>query len=169
MVIAATVVLGANVQIAHPDLVNLYGCTIGDDVVIGPFVEIQDGSSIGARCKISSHSFICGGVVLEDDVMVGHGVMVTNDVYPRMPRPGDQSDPPSDWCLAATRIRGNAVIGSNATIIAGVTIGVGAIIGAGAVVTCDVPAHAVVVGAPSRVVQTVRHMAVPPASIEEAS
>jgi UDP-2-acetamido-3-amino-2,3-dideoxy-glucuronate N-acetyltransferase len=152
MVIAANVVLGTNVWICHSDLVNLYGCTIGDDVVIGPFVEVQAGCSVGPRCKIASHSFLCGGVILEEEVMIAHGVMFTNDLYPQILCPDIEADIPSDWRLVATRVCRGAVIGSNATIIAGVTIGASAVIAAGSVVICDVPANATVVGSPARVV-----------------
>jgi acetyltransferase-like isoleucine patch superfamily enzyme len=152
MPIAADVVLGANVRICHPHLVNLYGCVIGDDVVIGPFVEVQARSRVGRRCKIGSHSFICSGVVLDEEVMIAHGVMFTNDIYPRHARPEVGADPPSDWRLLTTHVGRGVVIGSNATIVAGVTIGAGAVIAAGVVVTCDVPANATVLGGTPRVV-----------------
>lgn len=147
MPIAANVVLGANVRIHHPDLVNLYGCAIGNDVDVGPFVEVQAGCSIGAGCKIASHSFICGGVVLEEEVMVGHGVMITNDWYPQPTRPEDNGDMDS---VAPTRVCRGVVIGANVTIIAGITIGPGAVIAPGSTVVGDVPANAYVIGAPAR-------------------
>jgi UDP-2-acetamido-3-amino-2,3-dideoxy-glucuronate N-acetyltransferase len=152
MPIAADVVLGTNVRICHPHLVNLYGCFIGDDVVIGPFVEVQARSRVGPRCKIGSHSFICSGVVLDEEVMIAHGVMFTNDIYPRHARPEVGADPPCDWRLLTTHVGRGVVIGSNATIVAGVTIGAGAVIAAGVVVTCDVPANATVLGGTPRVV-----------------
>jgi UDP-2-acetamido-3-amino-2,3-dideoxy-glucuronate N-acetyltransferase len=152
MPIAADVVLGTNVRISHLQLVNLYGCTIGDDVVIGPFVEVQARSRVGRRCKIGSHSFICSGVVLEEEVMIAHGVMFTNDIYPCHARPEIGPDAPSDWRLLTTRVGRGVVIGSNATIVAGVTIGAGVVIAAGVVVTCDVPANATVLGGTPRVV-----------------
>ena len=149
MPIAADVVLGANVQIHHPHLVNLYGCRIGDDVKIGAFVEIQKGAAVGSRCKVSSHSFLCEGVKLEDEVFIGHGVMFTNDLYPRAARDGRlQTD--ADWTVVPTVVRRGASIGSGAVILCGITIGERAIVGAGAVVTRDVPPHAIVAGAPAR-------------------
>jgi acetyltransferase-like isoleucine patch superfamily enzyme len=154
MPVADSVVLGADVLIHHRDLVNLYGCSIGDGTRIGAFVEIQKNASVGARCKISSHSFICEGVVIEDEVFVGHGVMFVND---RMPRATTESGAPqgeADWQVEPTRICRRASIGSNATILSGVTVGEGALVGAGAVVTRDVPAHAVVAGSPARILRT---------------
>ena len=147
--IAAGVKLGAGVVIYHPDLVNLYGCEIGDDSRIGTFVEIQKGARIGARCKISSHTFICGGVTIEDEVFVGHGVMFINDREPRATAGGKlQGD--EDWTLIPTTVKKGASLGSGAVILCGVTIGEGALIGAGAVVTKDVPDQAVVSGVPAR-------------------
>ena len=141
--------LGQNVKY-QPSLVNLYGCTIGDDTRIGPFVEIQKNAVIGARCKISSHSFICEGVHIEDEVFIGHGVMFTNDRLPRATRPDGTPQTEEDWKLEETRVCRTASIGSNATILCGVTIGEGALVGAGAVVTKDVPAYAIVAGVPAR-------------------
>ena len=148
--------LGANVTIFHPDLVNLYGCSIGDNTRIGAFVEIQAKAQIGARCKISSHTFICEGVVIEDEVFVGHGVMFTNDRYPRATTPLGDLQTPGDWSVVPTRVKRRASIGSNATIVAGVTIGENAMVGAGAVVTKSVPDHAVVAGVPARVIGDAR-------------
>ena len=156
MPIAESVTLGKDVKIFHPSLVNLYGCSIGDDTKIGAFVEIQKGSMIGARCKISSHSFICEGVTVEDEVFIGHGVMFTNDPYPRATNPEGGLQTEADWKVMATRIARGASIGSNATILCGVTIGKGAIVGAGAVVTKDVPEHAVVAGVPARIIGDTR-------------
>src|ERR1700757_1089942 len=151
MPIAKDVQFGRDVRIFHPDLVNLYGCSVGDETRIGSFVEIQVGAKIGARCKISSHSFICEGVTIEDEVFIGHGVMFTNDKYPRATTADGRPQGPADWSVEATRIGRGASIGSNATILCGITIGVGAIVGAGAVVTRDVPAHAIVAGVPARI------------------
>lgn len=145
------------VVITHPDLVNIYGCTIYDETRIGPFVEIQKNSVIGARCKISSHSFICEGVTIEDEVMIAHGVMFTNDLYPRSVSQDGEMMTEKDWELVPTRVKKGASIGSNATILCGVVIGEGAIVGCGAVVTRDVPAHAIVAGTPARVIGDVRH------------
>jgi len=150
--IANTVRLGRNVSIPHPDLVNAYACSIDDGSRIGPFVEIQSEVRIGRNCKISSHSFLCSGVTLEDGVFVGHGVMFTNDVYPRATREDGTLQTESDWQLMPTRVRRGASIGSNATIVPGVTVGQSAIIGAGAVVTRDVPDFAIVAGVPARVI-----------------
>lgn len=143
--------LGRDVRILHPDLVNLYGCVVGDESRIGTFVEIQAGAKIGARCKISSHSFVCEGVTIEDEVFVGHGVMFTNDKYPKATTADGRPQQSSDWTLQRTRVGRGASIGTNATILCGVTIGEGASVGAGAVVTKDVPAGAVVAGVPARV------------------
>ena len=151
MPIAKDVQLGRDVRIFHPDLVNLYGCSIGDESRLGTFVEIQAGATIGARCKISSHSFICEGVSIEDEVFIGHGVMFTNDKYPRATAADGRPQGPADWTVEPTRVGKGASIGSNATILCGITIGAGAIVGAGAVVTKDVPSGAVVAGVPARV------------------
>ena len=147
--IAPDVKLGKDVAIRQPDLVNLYGCTIGDETKIGAFVEIQKNATVGPRCKISSHSFLCEGVVLEAEVFVGHGVMFINDRYPRATA-GGRLQTESDWAVMPTRVKRGASIGSGAVILCGVTIGEEAMIGAGAVVTRDVPAHAIVVGVPGR-------------------
>ena len=152
--IAPSVELGENVSIPQPQLVNLYGCRIGSNTRIGAFVEIQRGADIGEHCKISSHSFVCDGVTIEDGVFIGHGVMFTNDLYPRAVNADGSLQTEADWTLVRTRVCRRASIGSNATILAGVTIGEGALVGAGAVVTKDVPAHAIVVGLPAAVVGT---------------
>jgi acetyltransferase-like isoleucine patch superfamily enzyme len=151
MPIAKDVQLGRDVRIFHPDLVNLYGCSIGDETRIGTFVEVQIGANIGARCKISSHSFICEGVTIEDEVFIGHSVMFTNDKYPRATTEDGRPQGPDDWTVVPTRVGKGASIGSNATILSGITIGAGAIVGAGAVVTKDVPAGAIVAGVPARI------------------
>lgn len=152
MPVADSVVLGRNVVIFHEGLVNLYGCTIGDESRVGAFVEIQRGAVIGRRCKISSHTFICEGVDIEDEVFVGHGVMFTNDRYPAATTPDGGLQGDADWELLHTRVGRRASIGSNATILPGITIGEGALVGAGAVVTRDVPPFAIVVGSPARIV-----------------
>ena len=149
MPIAPSVVLGDRVQIFHPELVNLYGCRIGDDTKVGTFVEIQKGAVIGARCKVSSHSFICEGVTLEDEVFIGHGVMFTNDKVPRATADGALQTE-ADWTVVPTLVCKGASIGSGAAILCGITIGEGAVIGAGAVVTRDVPPGATVAGVPAR-------------------
>ena len=150
MPVAKSVTLGSDVVIHHPELVNLFGCTIGDHTKIGPFVEIQKNVTIGSRCKISSHTFICEGVTVEDDVFVGHGVMFINDRYPRATTDGRlQTD--EDWRVVPTHVCRGASIGSGAVILCGVTIGASALVGAGAVVTRDVPDGAVVAGVPARV------------------
>ena len=156
MPVADNVTLGANVRIFKPDLVNIYGCQIDDDSTVGPFVEIQAGVVIGKRCKISSHSFLCEGVALEDEVFIGHGVMFTNDIYPRSTNLDGTMKGGDDWELVETRIKKRAGIGSNATILAGITIGENAIIGAGAVVTKDVPDYAIVAGVPAKIIGDVR-------------
>ena len=156
MPVADSVTLGKDVRIFQPTLVNLYGCTIGDETKVGAFVEIQKGVSIGARCKISSHTFICEGVVIEDEVFVGHGVMFTNDLFPRATNDDGSLQSESDWHVEPTRIRRGASIGSNATLIASVTVGLRALVGAGAVVTKDVPDYAIVAGVPARVIGDTR-------------
>ncbi len=157
MPIRADVCLGRDVRIPRPDLINIYGCSIGDQTCVGPFVEIQKNSSVGARCKISSHSFICEGVTVEDEVFLGHGVMFTNDLYPRATTEDGRLQADGDWSVVPTLVKRRASIGTNATILAGVVIGEGALVGAGAVVTKDVPDHAVVAGVPARVIADVRH------------
>jgi acetyltransferase-like isoleucine patch superfamily enzyme len=156
MPISDTSKLGANVKIYHPDQVNLYGCTIGDDSRIGSFVEIQKNSAIGARCKISSHSFICEGVNIEDEVFVGHGVMFTNDRFPRATNFDGSPMGEEDWKVEPTLVKRRTSIGSNATILPGVTIGEQVLVGAGAVVTKDVPDFAIVSGVPARIVGDTR-------------
>jgi UDP-2-acetamido-3-amino-2,3-dideoxy-glucuronate N-acetyltransferase len=148
--------MGNNVKIFHPDLVNLYGCTIGDETKIGTFVEIQKNVVVGSRCKISSHSFLCEGVILEDEVFIGHGVMFTNDLYPRAANEDGSLKTDADWHVVETRVKHHASIGSNATILPGVIIGEKAIVGAGAVVNRDVPDYAIVVGVPARAIGDVR-------------
>lgn len=156
MPIAPDVILGRDVRIFHPDLVNLYGCSIGDESKIGAFVEIQKNASIGARCKISSHTFICEGVEIEDECFIGHGVMFTNDIFPSAVNRDGSLQTEADWQVIKTKVKQRASIGSNATIIAGVTIGASALVGAGAVVTKDVPDFAIVAGVPARVIGDVR-------------
>jgi UDP-2-acetamido-3-amino-2,3-dideoxy-glucuronate N-acetyltransferase len=156
MPIAPDVHLGRDVRIFQPELVNLYGCSIADETKIGAFVEIQKSASIGARCKISSHTFICEGVTIEDEVFVGHGVMFTNDLYPSAVNADGSLQTEADWKVVATRVKSRAAIGSNVTIMAGVTIGQNSLIGAGAVVTRDVPDYAIVAGVPARVIGDVR-------------
>lgn len=145
--IAPNVKLGEGVKIFR--FVNLYGCEIGDETKIGTFVEIQKGAAIGQRCKISSHTFICEGVTIEDEVFVGHGVMFTNDLYPRATMDENlQSE--ADWVVIPTRVQRGASIGSGVVVVAGVTIGKYALVAAGSTVTRDVPPHALVVGKPAR-------------------
>ncbi len=146
--IAPDVTLGKKVSIAP--FVNLYGCSIGDETKIGPFVEVQKNAVIGKRCKIQSHTFICEGVFIEDEVMVGHGVMFINDVYPAAINSDGALQTEADWECTPTFIKTRASIGSNATILCGITIGEGALVGAGAVVTKDVPPNTVVVGNPAQ-------------------
>ena len=156
MPIAADVKLGSDVKIHHPDLVNLYGCSIGAETRIGAFVEIQKNAEVGARCKVSSHSFVCEGVIIEDEVFVGHGVMFTNDIYPEATNVDGTLKSEADWKLVPTTVKKGAAIGSNATIIAGITIGERALVGAGAVVTHDVPDFAIVAGVPARIIGDTR-------------
>jgi UDP-2-acetamido-3-amino-2,3-dideoxy-glucuronate N-acetyltransferase len=165
--IADSVELGVNVSIPQPTLVNLYGCRIGDYTRIGAFVEVQRGAVIGAHCKISSHTFVCDGVTIEDEVFVGHGVMFINDLLPRAVSAGGALQTEADWQLVPTLVKRGASIGSNATIVAGVTIGEGALVGAGAVVTKDVPPYTVVVGVPAVVTRTLPSPA--PAAAEPRS
>jgi acetyltransferase-like isoleucine patch superfamily enzyme len=147
--IADDVVFGENV-VVQP-FTNLYGCRIGDDSRIGPFVEIQSGATVGRRCKIQSHSFICEGVVIEDEVFVGHGVMFINDKYPRAANERNELKSPSDWQLAGSTVGRGGSIGSGAIILGGLRLGAFCMIGAGSVVTRDVPAGAVAFGNPARV------------------
>jgi acetyltransferase-like isoleucine patch superfamily enzyme len=149
--IAPDVKLGKNVRIY--DFTNLYGCEIGDDVKIGTFVEIQKGAKIGNRCKVSSHTFICEGVTLEQDVFVGHNVTFINDRYPRATNGDGRLQTEADWTCIETLVKQGASIGSGATLLCGITVGENALIGAGSVVTKDVPPGAVVAGNPARVVK----------------
>lgn len=149
--VAPDVKLGSGVRLFG--FVNLYGCEIGDDSRIGTFVEVQKQVVIGRRCKISSHTFICSGVTIEDDVFVGHGVMFTNDLLPRATTEQGGVQTEADWACVPTTIRRGASIGSNATVLCGVTVGERAVVGAGAVVTRNVPAGAVVAGNPARLLR----------------
>jgi acetyltransferase-like isoleucine patch superfamily enzyme len=143
--------LGTNVRLSK--FVNLYGCEIGDDTKIGAFVEIQKNASIGKCCKISSHTFVCEGVVIEDNVFIGHGVTFTNDSYPRATTPGGALQTESDWKVERTVIRKGASIGSGVTILSNTSIGENAIVGAGSVVTKDVPADSIVAGNPAKILR----------------
>ena len=154
MSIADNVTLGKNVKLA--DFINLYGCFIDDDTGIGAFVEIQKNAHIGKNCKIQSHTFICEGVTLEDNVFVGHSVTFINDTYPRATNPDGVLQNEGDWHLAPTLVKKGASIGSGSTILGNVTIGENAIIGAGSVVTKDVPPDTIVAGNPARVVKRLR-------------
>ncbi len=145
--------VGQNVRIFN--FVNAYGCSIDDGSKVGAFVEIQKGVTIGKNCKISSHSFLCEGVHIEDNVFVGHGVMFTNDLFPRATNADGSPQTEADWKLIETYVKKGASIGSNATILCGITIGENALIGAGAVVTKDVPANTIVAGSPARVFKTI--------------
>jgi UDP-2-acetamido-3-amino-2,3-dideoxy-glucuronate N-acetyltransferase len=152
--IASSVILGENVSLQ--DFINLYGCRIGDNTKIGPFVEIQKNVTVGRNCKIQSHSFLCEGVSIADEVFVGHGVMFINDRYPRSATAEGSLQTEADWKVVPTVIKKGASIGSNATILCGVTVGEGAIVGAGSVVTKDVPPHTIVAGNPARVIRKVK-------------
>lgn len=156
MPITQDVIIGSDVRIFQPDLVNLYGCSIGDQTKIGAFVEIQKGARVGANCKISSHTFICEGVTIENECFIGHGVMFINDMYPRSTNPDGSLQTPQDWQLVETLVKRRASIGSNATILAGITLGENCMVGAGAVVTHNVPDYAIVAGVPARVIGDVR-------------
>jgi acetyltransferase-like isoleucine patch superfamily enzyme len=153
--ISPDVKLGRDVRLSK--FINLYGCEIGDETKIGAFVEVQKKAVIGNRCKISSHTFICEGVSIEDNVFVGHGVVFINDSYPRATNLDGSLQTESDWRVERTIVRKGASIGSGATILANITIGENAIVGAGAVVTKDVPAHSVVAGNPARLL---RHISI---------
>ncbi len=146
--VAPDVILGQGVQLF--DFVNLYGCEIGDGTRIGCFVEIQRGARVGARCKISSHTFICEGVTIEDGVFIGHGVIFTNDRWPRATAPDQRMLAPGDWHCLATRVESGASLGSGCTILAGLTIGRNAMVGAGSVVTGDIAANTTVAGNPAQ-------------------
>ena len=152
--IAPDVKLGKNVRIY--DFTNLYGCEIGDDVKIGTFVEIQKGSKIGNRCKVSSHTFICEGVILEDDVFIGHNVTFINDLYPRATNGDGKLQTESDWGCVGTLVKHGASIGSGAVLLCGITIGENAMIGAGSVVTKSVPSDTIVAGNPARVIKKIQ-------------
>ncbi len=143
--------VGHNVRIFN--FVNAYGCSIDDNTKVGTFVEIQKGASVGKNCKISSHSFICEGVHIADNCFIGHGVMFTNDLFPRATNPDGSAQTEQDWTLIETHVKKGASIGSNATILCGVTIGENALIGAGAMVTKDVPDNAVVAGNPAKIIK----------------
>jgi acetyltransferase-like isoleucine patch superfamily enzyme len=145
--------LGANVKLSK--FINLYGCSVGDNTKIGACVEIQKNAHIGANCKISSHTFVCEGVIIEDGAFIGHGVMFINDKYPRSANADGSLQTEADWAVVNTYVRKGASIGSNATILCGVTIGEGAIVGAGSVVTKDVPPKTIVAGNPARKMRTI--------------
>lgn len=152
--IAPSVKLGQNVKIFG--FVNLYGCEIGDDTKIGTFVEIQKGAKIGSRCKISSHTFICEGVTIEDEVFVGHNVTFINDLFPRSTTENGALQTEADWVCQKTLVKKGASIGSSATLLCGITVGEGAMVGAGSVVTKDVPPGMVVAGNPARILRPVK-------------
>lgn len=145
--------LGSNTRIFN--FVNAYGCSIDDNTKVGAFVEIQKGASIGKNCKISSHSFICEGVHIEDNVFIGHGVMFTNDRFPRATNEDGSPQSETDWKVVETLVKKGASVGSNATILCGVTIGENALVGAGSVVTKNVPANTVVAGVPAKFIKTI--------------
>jgi acetyltransferase-like isoleucine patch superfamily enzyme len=150
--IAPDVKLGKDVRIFA--FTNLYGCEIGDEVKIGTFVEIQKGAKVGNRCKISSHTFICEGVTLEDEVFIGHNVVFTNDLYPRATGDNGQLQTEADWICIPTLVKRGASIGSGAVLLCGITVGENAMIGAGSVVTKDVPPNTIVAGNPARIIKS---------------
>lgn len=154
--------LGMDVIIHDPSLVNLYGCRIGSGTRVGPFVEIQRGAQVGSNCKLSSHSFLCTGLRVEDGVFIGHGVMFVNDRYPRAVNSDGSLQSPADWVCLNTTVERYASIGSNATILGGVRIGQYALVGAGAVVTRDVSEYAIVAGVPARVIGDIRSLSAGP-------
>jgi acetyltransferase-like isoleucine patch superfamily enzyme len=149
--ISADVQLGKDVRLSK--FINLYGCTIGDETKIGAFVEIQKNATVGKRCKISSHTFICEGVVIEDNVFIGHGVVFTNDSYPRATAINGALQTEADWKVEPTVVKKGASVGSGVTILCNISIGENAIVGAGSVVTKDVPPNAIVAGNPARVLR----------------
>ena len=152
--IAPDVVLGKNVMLN--DFINLYGCRVGDDTKIGPFVEIQKNATIGKRCKISSHTFICEGVTIEDEVFIGHGVMFINDRFPRAATESGSLQTEQDWDVIETTVKKGASVGSNVTILCGITVGRGSLVGAGSVVVNDVPDNTVVAGNPARIIRKLK-------------
>ncbi|MGD1024024.1 MAG: acyltransferase [Candidatus Sulfotelmatobacter sp.] len=154
--IAPDVKLGRDVKLSK--FINLYGCEIGDESKIGAFVEIQKSASIGKRCKISSHTFICEGVTVEDNVFIGHGVMFINDSYPRATAANGSLQTEADWKVERTVIRKGASIGSGATILSNITVGENAIVGAGSVVTKDVPANSIVAGNPAKFLRSIEQI-----------
>ena len=154
--IAPDVKLGRDVKLSK--FINLYGCEIGDETKIGAFVEIQKNASIGKRCKISSHTFICEGVTVEDNVFIGHGVMFINDSYPRATAANGSLQTEADWKVERTVIRKGASIGSGATILSNITVGENAIVGAGSVVTKDVPANSIVAGNPAKFLRSIEQI-----------
>lgn len=153
--ISSDVKLGKNVILN--DFINLYGCTIGDETKIGPFVEVQKNAVIGKQCKISSHTFICEGVTIEDGVFIGHGVVFINDKYPEATNDSGKLQTEEDWQVIPTVVKQGASIGSNATLLCGITVGSGSIIGAGSVVTDDVPDNAIVAGNPAKIIRKIKN------------
>jgi acetyltransferase-like isoleucine patch superfamily enzyme len=156
--IAPDVKLGKGVEIY--DFVNLYGCEIGDSTKIGTFVEVQKGAKIGKNCKVSSHTFICQGVTIEDNVFIGHNVTFINDLYPRAATEDGQLQTDDDWVCVPTLVKKGASIGSSVTLLCGITVGENAIIGAGSVVTRDVPSNVIVAGSPSRILREINELVI---------
>jgi acetyltransferase-like isoleucine patch superfamily enzyme len=154
--VAPDVKLGRDVKLSK--FINLYGCEIGDETKIGAFVEIQKNATVGKRCKISSHTFICEGVTVEDNVFIGHGVMFINDSYPRATAADGNLQTEADWKVERTVIKKGASIGSGATILSNITVGENAIVGAGSVVTKDVPANSIVAGNPAKFLRSIEHI-----------
>ena len=162
--ISEDVKLGENVRFSK--FINLYGCTIGDNTKIGAFVEVQKNAAVGRNCKISSHTFICEGVTIEDDVFIGHGVTFINDSYPRATAPGGSLQTEADWIVEPTLVKKGASIGSGSTILAKVTIGENAIVGAGSVVTKDVPPGTIVAGNPAKILRELQSPPPLPSSVK---